>query len=150
MADTKSLHVATTPVGPTEGDGVSYKGLLWFGIILAGTTIVCQVLMWGLFAMFEGQARRDDPGRSPLALPIGTLAPPPNLLTDEPSNLARFHAEENDTLTTYGWVDKNSGVVRIPIERAKALLLERGLPVRGAAPAAEVKKVESPKSGIKK
>ena len=38
-------------------------------------------------------------------------------------------------LTTYGWVDKNAGTVRIPIDRAKELLLERGLPVRGHAPA---------------
>lgn len=150
MADTKPLHVTTTPVGPTEGDGVSYKGLMWFGIILAGTTIVCQILMWGLFAVFEDQAKRDDTARSPLALPIGAIAPPPNLLTDEPSNLARFHAQEDQTLTTYGWVDKNSGVVRIPIERAKALLLERGLPVRGATPAADAKKVEGQKSGVKK
>jgi hypothetical protein len=46
-------------------------------------------------------------------------------------------------LTTYGWMDQNAGVVRLPIERAKELILERGLPVRGAeaAPAAkEVKK----------
>jgi hypothetical protein len=139
MSDTKSLHV-TAPTGPTEGDGVSYKGLIWFGVILAGTTLVCQVLVWGMFDLLEGQAKADDPGRAPLAAPIGTLAPPPNLLTDEPANLARFHAEEDQVLTTYGWMDKNEGVVRIPIARAKALLLQRGLPVRGTTP--EPKKVE--------
>jgi len=139
MSDTKSLHVTTTPVGPTEGDGVSYKGLVWFGVILAGTTLVCQVLMWAMFVMLENQANRTDTVRAPLALPVGTLAPPPNLLTDEPDNLSRFRAQEQDVLSTYGWVDKNAGVVRIPIERAKALLLERGFPVRGAT-APEVKK----------
>jgi hypothetical protein len=45
-------------------------------------------------------------------------------------------------------MDKNEGVVRIPIARAKALLLERGLPVRGTA--AEPKKVDSQKLGVKK
>jgi hypothetical protein len=139
MSDTRSLHV-TAPTGPTEGDGVSYKGLIWFGVILAGTTLVCQVLVWGMFDLLEVQAKTDDPGRAPLAAPIGTLAPPPNLLTDEPANLARFHAEEDQVLTTYGWMDKNEGVVRIPIARAKALLLQRGLPVRDSA--AEPKKVE--------
>ena len=29
-------------------------------------------------------------------------------------------------------MDKSAGTVRIPIDRAKALLLERGLPVRAA------------------
>jgi hypothetical protein len=138
----------TAPTGPTEGDGVSYKGLIWFGVILAGTTLVCQVLVWGMFDLLEVQAKTDDPGRAPLAAPIGALAPPPNLLTDEPANLARFHDEEDQVLTTYGWMDKNEGVVRIPIARAKALLLERGLPVRGTA--AEPKKVDSQKLGVKK
>jgi len=43
-------------------------------------------------------------------------------------------------LSTYGWVDNNGGVVRIPIARAKSLRLERGLPVRGTAPKAEAPK----------
>ncbi|HUL75037.1 MAG TPA: hypothetical protein VLT86_18130 [Vicinamibacterales bacterium] len=147
MADTKHPHAAAAlPTGPTEGDGVSYRGLFWFGVILFGTTIACQILMWGLFRIFEVQTARDDVARAPLAAPIGTLAPAPNLLTDEPGNLARFHEQEDQTLTTYGWVDKNNGVVRLPIARAKELLLERGLPVRGAAPAPD----KAPAAPIKK
>ena len=145
MSDTRSLHASQAPVGPTEGDGISYRGLLWFGVILAGTTLVCQILMWGLFALFEGQAQKTDTARAPLALPSGTLAPPPNLLTDEPANLKRFRAEEDGVLTTYGWMDKNAGVVRLPLERAKAIVLERGFPVRSSANVpAEVKKTDAP------
>ena len=33
------------------------------------------------------------------------------------------------TLEGYGWVDQPGGVARIPIEEAKKLLFERGLPV---------------------
>jgi hypothetical protein len=147
MADTKHAHAAAAAtLGPTEGDGISYKGLVWFGVILAGTTLVCQVLMWGMFVLLEKQATRDDVARSPVAAPAGTLPPPPNLLTDEPTNLANFRHQEDESLSTYGWVDKNAGLVRIPIARAKALLLEKGLPVRGtAAPA----KVEAPKKAGK-
>ena len=75
------------------------------------------------------------------------MPPPPNLLTNEPANLATFRAHEQEVLETYGWQDKNAGTVRLPIERAMELALERGFPVRGAAPApaeaakpAEVKK----------
>jgi hypothetical protein len=142
MADTKHAHAAAAaPIGPTEGDGVSYKGLVWFGVILFATTVVCQVLVWGMFELFARQTARDDVARSPLAAPVGTLAPPPNLLTDEPGNLSTFRHQEDEILSTYGWVDKNSGVVRIPIDRAKALLLEKGLPVRGTAPAPAKTKV---------
>jgi hypothetical protein len=37
-------------------------------------------------------------------------------------------AEENAALATYGWVDRDAGIVRIPIERAMELLVLRGLP----------------------
>ena len=40
-----------------------------------------------------------------------------------------MRAREDAVLTTYGWVDRNTGVARIPIERAMDLLVERGLPV---------------------
>ena len=40
---------------------------------------------------------------------------------------------EDELLGSYGWVDRNAGVVRIPIDQAKRLLLERGLPVRASA-----------------
>ena len=37
-------------------------------------------------------------------------------------------------LNSYGWVDPKAGVVRIPIDRAMDLLLQKGLPVRGKQP----------------
>ena len=61
---------------------------------------------------------------------------------NEPVNLQALRKKEQDALTTYGWVDQHAGVVRIPMERAKDLLLERGLPVRGAAPAPGAKDVK--------
>jgi len=46
-----------------------------------------------------------------------------------------FHQEalrqaEEDALKSYGWVDRNNGVVRIPIDQAMKLTIQRGLPVR--------------------
>jgi hypothetical protein len=35
-----------------------------------------------------------------------------------------------ELLEGYGWVDRSAGTVRLPIERAMQLLLERGLPTR--------------------
>jgi hypothetical protein len=37
---------------------------------------------------------------------------------------------EEKSLYSYGWVDEKAGIVRIPIERAMDLLVQRGLPVR--------------------
>jgi hypothetical protein len=50
--------------------------------------------------------------------------------------LRDFRQQERTNLDTYGWVDQAAQQVRLPIGRAKDLLLERGLPVRaGAGPA---------------
>jgi hypothetical protein len=51
--------------------------------------------------------------------------------------LQRFLAEERRAQQEYGWIDEGLGIVRLPIERAKELVLERGLPVRQQAPSPE-------------
>jgi hypothetical protein len=134
MADTKHKSARSLPV---EGDGVSYSGIVWFVVILTVVTVMCQVLMWGLFAALETRADGRDVARAPLAAPQGQAPPGPNLIAilpgtqGEPAALKDFRAKENEILTTYGWSDKNTGTIRIPIDRAKELLLERGLPTRG-------------------
>jgi hypothetical protein len=40
---------------PVEGDGVSYSGIVWFVVILAVTTLVCQGLMYVLLSTFKYQ-----------------------------------------------------------------------------------------------
>ncbi|HRX85573.1 MAG TPA: hypothetical protein P5572_11195 [Phycisphaerae bacterium] len=49
------------------------------------------------------------------------------------TDLAELHARERERLTSYGWADRAAGAVHIPIERAKKLVLERGLAPRGAS-----------------
>ena len=58
--------------------------------------------------------------------------PPPRLEVRPSASLAEFHAAEEVELNSYGWIDRNAGTVRIPIDRAMQLILERGLPDVGA------------------
>jgi hypothetical protein len=145
MADTSHLHAAPR----VESDGISYGAIFWFLVVLTGTTLFCQALVWGMFAWMQHQVAATDPARAVLAAPpaapsiadgrveSGTLEPPPpSLLVSEPIVLRAFRQQEDQTLSTYGWIDKSAGIVRLPIERAKALVLERGLPARPAAGAA--------------
>jgi hypothetical protein len=150
MADTK--HHAAPPV---EGDGIEYSGIVWFLVILVGTVIFCQVLVWGLFELMEYRVVSSEVARSPLAaepaqprieggrLLVGTESAPaggaiarPGLLTTEPEVLAEYRRTEDAALGTYGWVNQGAGIVRLPIERAKTLVLERGLPARVVPPTA--------------
>ena len=54
----------------------------------------------------------------------------PKLQVRPTLDLQTFRAQEDAELNRYGWVDKTSGIVRIPIARAMDLLLQEGLPVR--------------------
>lgn len=130
MVETKHGHAALGHSDPVEGDGISYSGIVWFVVVLAVTTAICQVLMWGMFEALATRAESMDAPRAPLARPADATPPGPNLLLDEPAALRDFRQTEIDRLTGYDWVDRNAGRVQIPIERAKALVLERGLPVR--------------------
>ena len=133
MADTKHHH-APSPL-KVEGDGVSYSGVFWFVVVLTVTTVACQLLVVGLFAYLDYRSPANASPRSPLASPAGQAPPAPTLLRDEPANLKTFKDTEHSALTSYGWVDQAAGTVRLPIDRAKDLIIERGLPVRGATPA---------------
>lgn len=64
---------------------------------------------------------------SPLA-PMRPLPPSPRLQTIPSTDLKEVREQEDQLLHSYGWVDKNNGVVRIPIDRAMDLLAARGLP----------------------
>ena len=54
----------------------------------------------------------------------------PRLQLKPPEDLNNFRAGEETALNNYGWINQTAGVVRIPIERAMDLVLERGLPTR--------------------
>jgi hypothetical protein len=58
----------------------------------------------------------------------GPTPPPPRLENAEGQDYAAYRATAEQHLSTYSWVDRQSGVVSIPIERAMDLVAHRGLP----------------------
>ena len=61
--------------------------------------------------------------------------PPPRLETAEGEQLAGYRAAAEQRLNSYGWVDRQRGVVRMPIAQAMDRLAQQGLPVATAGPA---------------
>jgi hypothetical protein len=141
MADTRH-HAGHAGPSPVEADGISYSGIVWFVVILTATTLFCMAIVWGMFEWMDARTTRLDAGRPAIAgaattpsivdgrIVGGSTRPGPDLLVTEPSVLEAMRAEQAAELSTYGWVDRNAGTVRIPIDRAKDLLIERGFPVR--------------------
>jgi hypothetical protein len=102
-----------------------------FGAGLVASALVISVLIWALFVYFSAQAARRGSTVDRLTQPQGLpVPPPPRLQTDPRGDLLALRAAEDRTLTTYGWVDRNAGVVRISIEQAMKLTVDRGLPTR--------------------
>ena len=96
-----------------------------FGIALVLLCITAMGLLFGLFRYFESTEEGGRPPATAVKLP-----PAPRLETSEVQDLQAIRAAEEQLLTTYGWVDQQKGVVRIPIARAIDLLAQRGLPSR--------------------
>lgn len=61
--------------------------------------------------------------------------PAPRLQIDPKADLEALRASEAKALGSWGWVDQQAGLAHVPIEKAKQMLLAKGLPARdGAVP----------------
>ncbi len=118
-----------------ERSDVNAAALLRFGFWLVVATVAVVLLLWRLYFVFVAEeAARQPPPPVMKADPVAMAPPAPRLQEGPARDLARFRAEEDQTLGSYGWVDEEKGIVRIPIEEAMRILAERGLP--GPAPTA--------------
>jgi len=134
-----------------EESRVQVAGVTWFIIILSISVVFIGWLMVALINSFEGREQKSEVESrpSPFAAerpkippePRLQLAPgseeqidkrvPPDLKTQHPlQEMKELRSNWEKQLNGYGWVDEQGGVVRIPIEDAKRLLLQRGLPTR--------------------
>jgi len=116
-----------TPDRPYERRDLSPRAI---GLFLAGLVVVIGMTLlaiWALFDYYAARQARVDRPPSPLADPR-QVPPGPRLQVSGAADLAAFRAKEEVELTSYGWIDRKAGTVRIPIDRAINLLLQRGLP----------------------
>lgn len=114
-----------------EARDASVRLVVWFAAILVGSAIIIHLALAGLYKVLEKQHPSPD-APSRIALNPQMIAPEPRLQSNPQLDLEKFNEEEAQTLNSYGWVDREHGVIRIPIERAIDLIVERGLPTRGA------------------
>ncbi len=121
----------THPESHHEESDVDFRAIMTFGGGLIAVAVFVYILIFGIFRFFDGREGVKVAAEYPLAASQGRREPPePRLQTDPRQDMADLRAKEDDLLGSYGWVDKNAGVVRIPIDAAMKLTLERGLPAR--------------------
>lgn len=121
-------------------------------IFLVGLAVVCiavSFLLRGMYHYLDAYERSHQTPPNPLTEPARTLPAPrtlaqqnaqtqsnikqdfpePRLEENERNELTDFRLQEEKALNSYAWIDQKAGVVRIPIERAMQLEVQRGLPV---------------------
>jgi hypothetical protein len=98
------------------------RGVIMFGGALAAAVTLVLLASGALLDVLV--ERRPAPAPGPLAPPPRVDAP--RLEPDPLAALAALRRAEAERLGSYGWVDRERGVARIPIERAMELFLRRG------------------------
>jgi hypothetical protein len=118
-----------------EESDVNARGIFAFGIGLFVVAALVHVAVYLLFVFFTTRQEAANSVRQyPLAAGQENRLPPePRLQTNPRQDLQDLRAQEDQLLNGYSWVDRNAGVVRIPIGEAMKLTIERGLPSRPAA-----------------
>src|SRR5262245_52398222 len=103
------------------------------GLILMGAVV--YFVVWLLFGyLYRREAAASASPAYPLAVGQGDRLPPePRLQMHPRQDLKDLRESEDVLLKSYGWVDRNQGVVRIPIDEAMRLTLQRGLASRPAS-----------------
>ena len=119
----------TSDVGHEQRD-VSFRPIVAAGMGLLLITVVVFVGVRFLLGVYLARQAAVSPPANPLASAGQEVPPAPRLQTAPIQDLRHLRAEEDALLQTYAWVDRSSGTVRVPIERAIDLLVQRPLPSR--------------------
>ena len=108
--------------------GALVQFAFWMAVVLAVTLIAMR---WS-FDYFKKVTPLGPPA-SPIAGIATREIPPSPLLQAHPhQELVDYCTTQEQKVNTFGWVDRQSGVVRIPVDRAMDLILTRGLAARAA------------------
>jgi hypothetical protein len=129
---------AQNPLVHHEPSDVNVRVILWFGAGLVVAAVVIHVALWWMLGYYAGREAREKRSVYPLAAAErGQLPPAPILEGFDPGHkVGILQPSQGQTtqveaprLHSYGWVDKDAGIVHIPIARAMRLM-ENNLPVR--------------------
>jgi hypothetical protein len=134
-----------------ETSDVNVKALLGFVAVFVAFAIVTHIVLYMMFRYYHEIFRGDVNARLTEVERPATADEPPeprlqpfrvkdNKGVDIPpgasspvTDLANMRCAEDEAQSNPGWIDPAQGRVRLPIEVAKQLVVQRGLPVNSGA-----------------
>jgi len=144
MPENHDLHDfgVLNPETHHESSDVNVRGILWFVVIFVAFAIVTHIFLYFLYAGFQKHFRNDiQPKRTAISVPAALPQTPrlqpfpqqdqrgsaiPPYASTPVVDMEEMRASEETALKNPGWADKQKGIVRIPIDRAKEIVVQRG------------------------
>jgi len=112
-----------------ERSDAGVRPILFTGLGLAVALGLIGLLGYGMFHYLVTHMRIDA-RENPMAAGASQVPPEPRIEEHPAIGIQQLRSQEERHLTSYGWVDKGAGRIRIPIDRAMQLQLERGFTVQ--------------------
>ncbi len=107
------------------------RAVALFGLAVLLTLLLVYGLLRLLLAGWLNQPLTAGPQ---VALVTPVAAPGPGLVAAPSQALDAYLQEQARRLGSYGWVDREAGIVHVPITQAMEMLVEQGLPARDGPP----------------
>lgn len=122
MADLNSIDPPRPEDGYERRD-VRPRVVIYLGIAVTLTVVGSMVGLRWLEQRQAPEARRNEPAPA-----SDELAPQPRLQANPNRDYVEFAAQQEQLLNSYGWVDREQNIVRIPIAQAIDRAVKEGLP----------------------
>ena len=119
--ETAGMATATVERGYEHQD-IGVRPIILVAAALIGVTVLVQVALFFQLDWLWRARQQEWPPPVPVAGALPTAPPAPRLQTAPSHDLQTLRSAEDAQLHGYGWVDRNGGVVHIPIERAIELM----------------------------
>ncbi len=108
--------MSDTHVTRTEPEGVAARPVLYVAIGFLMFVGVCLAGIFYYYSDVVGARKAPKPGPFPA----------PQLQRTPLADLEKVQKSQEEQLNGYAWVDKDRGIVRVPIERAMQIVASKG------------------------
>ena len=118
-----------------ETRDIKVRPLAAFMVGLTVVTVFCFLIVLYLFRLFSAQHAVDNapsgavPAAQAVSAPVDEQLrwPEPRVQSRPADDLKSLRTQEEQALTTYAWVDRANGIVRVPVDVAMKLVEKEGL-----------------------
>jgi len=107
---------------------INVRGVIWTGAALVLVALVASVVVFLLLRGYSAYDRRHDEPLTPIQAAAPPQDPPePRLQVDPNKDMADMRADEDQRVDSAGWVNRQQGTVRVPLDVAMDVIAARGV-----------------------